>query len=372
MRKILLLFLMGALLPRAAMAQGTPTDDTFTVSDLTYDGDMDGYYFIVSLEGSRIYTAYNLDIFLPNGIDVMHEGDNYFVARMDNTDLYTKPKFGDWSHTVSASMPAEHQLRVACVSGNSTEFKSTSGELFYVYVTVDADYFASCFSPKPIVRLSGMNLTTKAEAKYVPADFACRPFTTGIPTARTIPVNVSAENKIGTLILPFDTELPEGLKAYSCEEVSGEQLVLTAASSIESCKPYIVYAPGGYTGNLNGTASLSDDSNVTDVFTDGLLTGVLTGSSINTGFILQNQGDGPMFYDTDGGIFTLPAGRCYLTPSGSDVKAFIINFDTESKINDVRSKTEDVRSEIYDLSGRQVISPTSGIYIKGTQKVIIK
>ena len=42
MKKILLLFMMCAMLPLTAGAQGTPTDDTFTVSDLEWDEDMEG------------------------------------------------------------------------------------------------------------------------------------------------------------------------------------------------------------------------------------------------------------------------------------------------------------------------------------------
>lgn len=39
MKKILLLFMMCALLPVAGRAQ-TPTDDTFTVSDLAWDDEI--------------------------------------------------------------------------------------------------------------------------------------------------------------------------------------------------------------------------------------------------------------------------------------------------------------------------------------------
>ena len=60
MKKILLLFLMFAMLPKAAGAQ-TPTDDTFTVSDLQTD--KYGTFFIVSLNAdSRLYSAYNMDL----------------------------------------------------------------------------------------------------------------------------------------------------------------------------------------------------------------------------------------------------------------------------------------------------------------------
>ncbi|MBR5395072.1 MAG: hypothetical protein IK144_08330 [Bacteroidaceae bacterium] len=300
----------------------------------------------------------------------MYEDDGTIYPYTENPITHKKT----FSHTVTGQVDDSGNLRVACSSNESTELTQTSGILFTVYVTLDNSALAASFSPKPIVKLSGLNLTTKAAVKYVPADFSCRPFTTGIPTSRTLPVNVSATNKIGTLIVPFDTDLPSGLKAYSCNSVSGDQLVLTKANSIEACKPYIVYAPSGYSGNLSGTAVLSNASNVTDIFTDGYLTGVLTGTTVNTGYILQNKnnGAGPLFYDAEGVTFSLPAGRCYLTPSGSSVKAFNFSFDDATGIMDEIVKRESEDGAIYDLSGRRVSNPTNGIYIKGTRKVIVK
>lgn len=371
MKRILLLFMMCALLPRVAAAQGTPTDDTFTVSDLTWDSEMDGYYFIVSLEGTRLYSAYNFDIFLPNGINVMYDAENgYYV--IEDTELYVYNKIKKtYSHRLACEMPSAHQLRVACYSEASTNFTNTSGTLFYVYVTVDNAVLSSSFSPKPIVKLSGMNLTTSSAVKYVPADFACRPFTTGVPAERTLPVNVSAANKIGTLILPFNVALPSGLKAYGCNAAEGDLLTLTAAESIEACKPCIVYAESGFSGNLSGTVDMSADYGTTDVFAEGYLTGVLSSTTVNTGYILQNQGDGPLFYDAEGVTFSLPAGRCYLTPPSAGVKAFGFDFEDDATvIKMVNGKS--VNGKLYDLSGRRVSSPARGIYIQGTRKVIIK
>lgn len=377
MKKILLLVMTCLMLPRVAGAQ-TATDDKIVLGDLEWDEDMGCHVFAVSLEGSRIYTAYNLDIFLPQGISVKSDEDGIWVDIAPNKNLYTiNSRTGANSHSVSASMPKTNQLRVACNSNTTTEFKATSGELFYVYVDVDNDYFATCFSPKPIVRLSGMNLTTKAEEKYVPADYACRPFTTGIPMERTLPVNVSAENKIGTLILPFDAALPQGLKAYTCNATEGDLLTLTSATSIESCKPYIVYAENGYTGSLSGTATLPDATNVTDIFADGFLTGVLTGTVVNTGYILQNQGKegDPKFYDAEGVEFSLPAGRCYFTPStAGGARAFRFDFGQATGIDaNCRETINDNR--FFDLSGRLISNPNNlqhGMYINGTRKVIIK
>lgn len=388
MKKILLLFLLGVLMPITAEAQ-TSTDDTFTVSD--FASNPSGTYFDVNLVGSQIYTAYNLDLFLPTGISVALDASSKPRVQMMKSAAAVYPKtitqewdddLGDYkdvttySHNVYCSQPIANQLRIACNSNLNEAFTKTSGLLFRVFVTIDNDAIISNFSPKPIVKFSGLNLTRiegGVAVKYVPADFACRPFTTGIPTERTLPVNVSAANKVGTLILPFDAELPSGLKAYSCNASEGDLLTLTPAENIEACTPYIVYAENGYSGNLSGTAELPDANNITDVFTDGLLTGLLTSGVVNTGYILQNKGEGPIFYDAEGVNFSLPAGRCYLTSSGSSVKAFQFAFDDDATgISNVRSKMEDVREKIFDLAGRQVSSPQHGIYIQGTRKIIVK
>lgn len=375
MKKILLFFMMCALLPRVAEAQ--ELNGTFEVSDIFYDDYFQSYAFNVSLVNSTtIYSAYDLDINIPNGIAVKQNATSPKVEFPEDDTIYpfTNGRTGKvYTHSINSNIPFGNTLRVACASTSSEAFTKTTGVLFEVCITIDESIFTSSFSPKPIVKLSGLNLTTSAAVKYVPADFACRPFTTGIPTARTIPVNVSAANKIGTLILPFDAELPSGLKAYSCNAAEGDLLTLTPEESIEACTPYIVYAENGYSGNLSGTAELSDVSNMTDIFTNGYLTGVLTGTTVNTGYILQNKnnGAGPLFYDAEGVTFSLPAGRCYLTPSGAGVKAFSFDFeDDATAIEMVNGKS--VNGKLYDLSGRQVTSPTRGIYIQGTRKVIIK
>lgn len=380
MKKTLLLFIMCALLPRVAEAQ-TPTDDTFTVSDLTFVSD-NIYSVTIGFNGSRLYTAYNLEITMPQGLDVMYvESDGKKMAIVDMYEEDDSPypytqhpitKKKTFKHSVTGQVDASGDMRIVCISNENAVFTKTEGSLFTFYITLDESIFTSSYSPKPIVRLSGLNLTTSASVKYVPADFACRPFTTGIPTERTLPVNVSAANKVGTLILPFDAELPSGLKAYSCNATEGDLLTLTPAESIEACTPYIVYAENGYSGNLSGTAELPDPSNVTDVFTNGLLTGLLTSGVVNTGYILQNKGEGPVFYDAEGVNFSLPAGRCYLTSSAGSVKAFQFAFDDDATGIKTLSNSPLKGESVYDLSGRQVLAPKHGIYIQGTHKVIVK
>lgn len=361
------------------------TTDQIVLSELTYDDVAEAYRFTVSLEGSRIYTAYNMDIFLPEGISVVFENNKYKVSMLKTTKaVYPYSTSEEWdddsgdykevktySHTLSASMPTERQLRVACSSQANDDFTKTSGDLFRVYVTVDASTL-NLFSPKPLVKVSGIALAQADATQQTPADFSCRPFSTGIPTERELPINISASNQVGTLILPFDAALPEGVKAYTCNGADGEQtLTLEAATSFEACKPYIVYAASGYSGIISGTVDLSTTYPDEDIYTEGYLTGVLSTTVVNTGYILQNQGEGPTFYAAEGSNFMLSAGRCYLTPSSPlSAKALHLSFEEADGIDGVQTTTT---PDVYhDLSGRRVIQPTKGIYIQDRKKVLVK
>ncbi len=366
------------------------TTDRIVLSDLKTSGS--NTYFDVSLEGSRPYTAYNMDIFLPTGIALAtNTSGNPRVTMLKTTaavypyttDTEIDDETGEekevkvYTHTVSCFSPTTNQLRVACTSNVNDEFIKNSGTLFRVYVELDATQFT--FSPKPIITVSGIALVQKEGAKkYVPADFSCRPFATGIPAERTLPLNISSTNKIGTLILPFDAALPTGVKAYQCMSVDTEaqSLYLTTASSITACKPYIVYAENGYSGNISGTVNLSATYPDEDIYTEGYLTGVLSPTMVNTGYIMQNQGAGPMFYDAEGENFSLPAGRCYFTPSSSVSLANVMGFrfvDAETThISGVENGKTTPNTFYHDLSGRRVIQPTKGIYIQDGKKVLVK
>lgn len=360
------------------------TTDRIVLSDLTWDEDNECYFFTVSLEGSRIYTAYNMDILLPQGINVMYSDEDeertYWAILSEDDTFYPSKKVGGkktYKHDVTCSMLSGNQLRVSCISQENAEFKAEEGELFTVFVTIDESFYASSFSPKPIITVSGIALVVKEDSKkYVPAGFSCRPFTTGIPVSRELPINISATNKVGTLILPFAATLPEGVKAYTCDAVDeGEHsLMLTDATSFEACKPYIVYAKNGYSGHISGTVDMSADYPATDVYPEGYLTGVLTTTVVNTGYILQNKGDGPTFYDAEGVNFSLPAGRCYLTPTVvMNARALGLQI-TETvgvtPLQGVDGSSQDL--QYYDLSGRPVAQPTQGLYIQNHRLVYIQ
>ena len=355
----LLLLLVSGMV----QAQNTVTNDVIKVSDLTYDGDIDAYYFVVSIEGEKDgqnYTAYNMDITLPQGITLCSEQDGdettYWVDMCEDKDFYpytSKMGKDTYSHSFSCNLLNGNMLRVACISNTLATFKQKDGDLFWAYVNVDKVYFKQSFTPKPIVKVSGVRIADNQAKGYQINDFECRPFLTGLEN-RELPFNVSAANQIGTLIVPFDCALPTGVKAYTCNTIDEEasELVLTPAASIQACKPYIVYAPQGFSGTLS--------------------TGVLTPTVVNQGYIMQNKGEGPKFYNAEGANFSLNAGKCYFTPTMELLgKTFSFNFDRITGISIVPDNGT-TPSVVYDLTGRPVAHPQRGIYISNGKKVLVK
>ena len=114
-----------------------------------------------------------------------------------------------------------------------------------------------------------------------------------------------SEAGVGTLILPYDAALPDGLKAYKCVSLQGTMVVLEEQESITAHAPVLMQGePGTYI--FTGMPAEGDAS-----YTSGLLTGVMEATTITTGYVLATQNGVTGFYKLEPGT-TLPANRCYL------------------------------------------------------------
>ena len=187
-------------------------------------------------------------------------------------------------------------------------------------------------------------------------------------------IKIKAEHKFGTCILPFGLQLPAGLKAYSCSHVEGDYIILEEENRIKANTPYILYAPDGIERTFTGRVV---DETV-DVVTVGLLTGlVFENRTIAFGdgtYVLQDQGNGVMFYNAAGMEVVFPYNRCYLTlPAGSNANAYRLYVGTTG-IECVKDVTDaNVETVIYNLQGRKVTELQSGnVYIINGVKVYIK
>lgn len=187
------------------------------------------------------------------------------------------------------------------------------------------------------------------------------------PLSVTRAISITAENKYSTCILPFAASIPSGVEVYECASVDGECLVLSQAYSIAANTPYILYAPEGADATLTGTV---EDKSVDEV-TKGLLTGyALNEHTITLGdnsYVMQNQGDGVMFYNAGGVELKIPAGKCYLTVPESNVKAYRIRRETGIDFEEA----EEGELFIYNLMGQRVYQMQPGkIYIVNGRKMI--
>ncbi len=192
-----------------------------------------------------------------------------------------------------------------------------------------------------------------------------------------VTLNIKAENKYGTLIVPFDAEL-EGAKAYSVNSVdaNGKTLLLTGeTTSLKANTPYIVYAESGVETTLSGVGAAYTDA----TYIDGWLTGVYEATPITAEFdgkyVLQKQGDIVGFYQIDTTADpsvtnqNIGANRAYLTAPAADVKAFFLG-GTETAIQGVKSESEN--GAIYNMAGQRVSRAQKGIFIQNGRKMIVK
>lgn len=186
-------------------------------------------------------------------------------------------------------------------------------------------------------------------------------------------VTLNSDGGYYTLMLPFAAELPEGMKAYTCDEVVGNVLTLTEATSFVPNTPYIVVeGAGDYTFSGYGLATA-------DSYKEGLLTGAYAETDVPArSYVLAvkpGETDAKFYVVGDAGA-KLPAYRAYLTVANSEVKAFTIGRGDATGISAIEA-LQNGDAEIYTINGTRVNTLQKGVNIikmsnGKTQKVLVK
>ena len=361
--QLALLLCLGA----GALSATAQTSDRLYVSgnlSLRPGGDTETQYFAVNIENASMdYVAYQVDIVLPDGLQLAnYEGEPDIY--IDDTTIYPTNRSKVPYHSLAIKVNKDH-IRVMCYDGDGNRaFKAKSGELFKVGVV------ASPYLKPGDVKVQLRNITLSDINSQGPEFDAVEPASVGTAsTTSTLTLKVSAGNKFSTAILPFDVELPAGLEAYSCASTNDENLVLTNQTSMQAFTPYILYAPNGYDGTLTGTV---EAEKYAKQVTDGYLTGTVVAHEVTGGeghYVLQNQGDGPMFYRVGDTSFGIPAGKCWLTLPASVQGVASFQLHRPTGIETIPISTLDANA-VYDLSGRRIAHPSKGVYIVGGKKVV--
>lgn len=355
------------------------TTDRVVISELELAPDGNQAYFTVSLEGSRLYSAYDINLVIPEGLEVVYKDDAPYVQMFKGAtgiypfvteeDPFEATSTTTYTHTIASNIIDGNVLRVMCYSTASKDFTANSGRLFGVFVKA-----SPYLKPGDVeIAIKDVYLTTSAAVQYEPADYV----STSVKAAATstLSLKVSATNKFGTCILPFDYELPAdgSLEAYTCAEATADALVLSKASMIAAYTPYILYSEAGFSATLSGTVD------ATQYPADGIVqSGYLVGTVVQTqlteatSYVMQNQGSGVKFYQVDpASPFVLTAGKCYVElPEGTNALALRIGGTTGIDNSELTTQNSQL---IYNILGLRVETMQPGqIYIVNGRKVIAK
>lgn len=341
-----------------------PTNDYITVNEVTLvPGSTDTYQVEISLVGSQIYTAYQMDIEFPPGVEPVLMRDVYVKPfNTDDNDLCSS------SHTIGVSygVVKERTLRMSCFSAQNAPFYGTSGKLLYFKVKA-----SPYLKPGDVVlKVTNLDFTTKENSQK----YSCKnqTLTLHATAESTLTLSVNGSSHYGTCVLPFAvSSLPDGVKAYSAKGLddTGQLVVLDEVKQLAAYTPYILYSALGYTGSLKGTV---DANKYGEVVSDGLLRGAIAPQKKSAGYVLQDLGEGAKFYAMDGVEFLIPEGKCWLEMPAAQASApqYGIQIGTTTAIT-TPTTSATAHGKIYTLDGKRVKTmQPGGIYVVNGKKVL--
>ena len=342
---------------------GATAQERLYIQEMEFTPGGEEDYFTIALENGAYddYTAFQFDLVLPAGLELvyyegepeiyMSEVDGVYPARRDD-------------HTIAYKVHPGF-VRITCYS-STNKIIASEGNLVDIYVRPTAYLKPGAVEIKLLdASISRTNATGNTTEEIVLDGLTAE-------AKSTLPVKVSATNKFSTAVFPFDVDaIPAGLEVYSCNSTNGENLVLTKQSKAMAYTPYILYAANGYEGTLSGAV---DASKYSEVVTDGYLCGAVAAQEIDGGngyYVMQNKGEGVMFYSVDDDSFSIPAGKCWLALPTELQGSASFRLDGSTGIEDVKCESGKLNA-IYDLQGRKVAKPVNGIYIIDGKKALIR
>ena len=187
-----------------------------------------------------------------------------------------------------------------------------------------------------------------------------------------------------TICLPYDMQIPNGAKAYRLSGRSTNELIFTETTeTLQALQPYLIWTTSGDASLDAGAAEIpASGGNTFGKQQDapgfsmrGTLYGISNAEAAELGaYTLQQDGKWhPVMSDTDEhrAARILPF-RAYLLQNRGVAGARAIGMTLEdvTGIEQLRTIDSNGTERIYDLNGRQLSAPTTGINIINGKKVI--
>lgn len=328
------------------------------------DGKTVTYLTIFQTDAEDEYWNFEVHINLPAGIHIAQRKEG---RKMVDDVTLNPDRFEGMPHTIGVNMPDATSFVAICTNMSSKDTyynDDAEGNIVEELFTVGLIADEGMTNGKYDIEIS--------TAKFVRPDVTGHTLTNCAASVMTVTGGIDNGKEIsytlgnsgyGTLILPFDSELPEGVAAYTCTGLDGYTVQMTQQEVIPANTPVVLSGkPGTY--SFTGEGNATEDS-----YTEGLLTGVFKATVIDDGYVLQQQNGVVGFYYVDAAEpKTVPANRCYLNIP-AEARMLSLTEDTDGIIR-LFGTTDD--AEAYSLDGRKATKTAKGVVVRGGIKIIQK
>ena len=257
---------------------------------------------------------------------------------------------------------ATHSMGATNATANTVTFHESTDNLGYYKLQSNANKIGQWFYDNSS---SVDRYTTYSAAR---CDWAIEEIT-------SMPVPVSQTYKIGTFVSPVPLSQDDASLKFYTGEIVGDYLVLTKHDgNIPANTPFLIEYQDG-AAYENGAVYLDIAENADELGSEvhNSLAGSIETLATPSGTIYtlqpvtENESTELTFCRYNG--TTVKGGKAYL-PAASAVKGIRFNTGESTGIESVA--TEKAAKTIFDLSGRRVKNPTSGLYIINGEKVFVK
>lgn len=206
--------------------------------------------------------------------------------------------------------------------------------------------------------------------------------TTITDTEVTGTVSASGYNTFSS-IFPLDLSTISGAKAYAATSINANNAVELEEATGKVPAEYGLMVQG----NANAEFTVKPTSDATAEIENNMLVGMPFGGEVakaTNGFNYvfgYTDPEQPGFYQVDGVLPTLQAGRAYLyttqdllptSTDGAPALTISLGDDETTGLRSIDNGKLTIDNVYYDLSGRRVAQPTKGVYIVNGKKVVIK
>lgn len=311
------------------------------------------------------YVAFQMKMRVPKGIHIAKKKQ----GRVDVDDLtLNEIRFEGLGHSLSGNMPDENTIVLSCADMNNNPFYPDDAEgnvveeLFTIGLTADNTMTNGVYT----ITLSGVDFIHSDGSFHSPQkEISFKLTVTEGKEPVETPISYTlSEAGVGTLILPYDAMLPDGLKAYKCVSVKESTVLLEEQDNIAAFTPVLLQGKAG-TYSFTGTPVGGNG-----YYRSGLLTGVIETETITNGYVLQKLNGVTAFYIVNPEKpITVPAYHCYLQHESNVRMLNIQLLDDATSVSNLQNGNEG-QEMMYDINGRRTTIMKKGIYIMEKKKII--